>query len=107
MKNVKIKFFSIVAIVLGICSVTSLIATPVVADENSQIINGITSREPNFFQQGMKQFETEIQRLAKRSQTNQESILKIVPDKSLIQEQLLPLEKPQVLPSQPEKSANE
>ncbi|MBD2347254.1 hypothetical protein [Anabaena subtropica] len=107
MKNFLKKIFTNIAIALGIYLVALFINAPVAADENSQVINSLTPREPNFFQQGITQFERETQLLIKLSQTNQEPVLKLVPDKLPIQEQLSPLEKPQALPSEPNKTGTE
>ncbi|MBD2504312.1 hypothetical protein [Anabaena azotica] len=101
MKNSEKKIFLTLATTVGISLGTLLLTSPVAANDNSQINNSLIPREPNFFQQGREQFERELQLLIKSSRTNQETVLKVVPDKPNIQQQLSPLEKPQVVPTVP------
>lgn len=106
MKNITQKIFLTLATTVGISLVALLLTLPVAANDNSQInnsqiTNSLIPREPNFFQQGREQFERELQLLIKRSQTNQETVLKVIPDKPQIQQELSPLEKPQVVPTMP------
>jgi len=104
MRNIAQKIFLTLATTVGISLAALLLTSPVAANDNSQITNGLIPREPNFFQQGREQFERELQLLVKRSRTNQEDILKLSPNNSQIQEELSPLEKPQVAPIEPNKS---
>lgn len=104
MKNLAQKIFLTLATTIGISLLALLLTSPVAADDNSRITSGLIPREPNFFQQGREQFEREIQLLVKKSQTNQEDILKVSPNNPLIQEELSPLEKPEVAPVEPNKS---
>jgi hypothetical protein len=101
MKNSGQKAFLTLATTLGISLVTLLLTSPVAANDYSRINSGLIPREPNFFQQGREQFEREIQLLIKSSRTNQETVLKVIPDNPNIQQQLSPLEKPQVVPTVP------
>ncbi|BAT54427.1 hypothetical protein NOS3756_33960 [Nostoc sp. NIES-3756] len=105
MKNIMRKIFLTLATTAGLSLVTLLLNSPVAANDYSQIRGGLIPREPNFFQQGREQFEREVQLLIKRSRTNQETVLKVNPDVVPKQQDLLHLlEKPQVVPSEPNKS---
>ena len=104
MKNSGQKAFSTLATTVGIYLGTLLLTYPVAANDYSRINSGLIPRELNFFQQGREQFEREIQLLIKSSRTNQETILKVSPNSLPTQEDLLRLEKPQVVPSEPNKS---
>lgn len=104
MKNITQKIFLTLATTVGISVVALLLTSPVAANDNSQITNSLIPREPNFFQQGREQFERELQLLVKKSQTNQEDLLKVSPNNPPIQEELSPPEKPQVTPVEPNKS---
>ncbi|HEY9803077.1 MAG TPA: hypothetical protein V6D25_22130 [Leptolyngbyaceae cyanobacterium] len=104
MKNIAQQTFLRLTITVGISLIALLLTSPVAANDNSQITNSLIPRQPNFFQQGREQFERELQLLIKRSRTNQETVLKVVPDKPNIQQQLSPLEQPQVVPTVPVES---
>lgn len=99
MKNIVQKIFSGFATPIKVSLVVLLLSTPVVANENSQITSGLIPREPNFFQQGREQFDKEIDLLLKINRQTQEPVLKVSPNQLPIQEQLLPFEKSQPLPS--------
>ncbi len=85
-----------------------VVSLPFAAKASQPVINGaINPREPNFFTRGREQFEKEIQRLLNRSRSALDTPLKISPQQQqLIQEQLAPLEKPQVSPNPPHESHN-
>ncbi|BCL39317.1 hypothetical protein [Nostoc sp. MS1] len=105
MKNIVQKIFLTLATTAGLSVVALLLSLPASANDYSQIRGALIPREPNFFQQGRDQFEREIQLLIQRNQKNQETVLKVNPDVVPKQEDLLRLlEKPQVVPSEPNKS---
>jgi cell fate regulator YaaT (PSP1 superfamily) len=104
MKNIMQKILLTLATTAGISLIALLLTSPVAANDYSRINNGLIPREPNFVQQGREQFEREIQVLIKKGQNNQEPVLKITPNIVRTQEDLLRLEKPQLLPSEPKKS---
>ncbi|MBH8553997.1 hypothetical protein I8751_16795 [Nostocaceae cyanobacterium CENA357] len=95
---------AVTALVMTILSVTA----PISAIENppalNDSLNSIYPREPNFFTRGREQFEKEIQLLLNKRHSSPDTPLKISPEQQQIQEQLTPLEKPQVLPSDTDKS---
>ncbi len=95
-----------VATMLGITILS--VTTPINAIESLPAFNGslnsIYPREPNFFTRGREQFEKEIQLLFNRRRSSRDTLLKISPEQQQLQEQLAPVEKPQVLPSDTDKS---
>lgn len=108
MKIILYRIFSsmTVATTLGMTILST--ATPISAIESPPTINdslnSIYPREPNFFTRGREQFEKEIQLLLNKKRSSPDTPLKISPEPQQLQEQLAPLEKPQVLPNDPDKS---
>lgn len=104
MKSIFNTIFSSICVYWGIYFVALTVNTPVFANDNSAVSNGLIPREPNFFRQGREQFETEIRLLFHKSQISPTNILKGVPDIIKTQEQLLPLENPRSSPVDTNKS---
>jgi hypothetical protein len=81
-----------------------LINPPVAANPVQTPIQDLThSASLEFFNQGRHQFDREVELLINNSKPEVSSVLKISPE-VLPQQQLLPLEQPQVVPAETQKS---
>ncbi|RCJ41963.1 hypothetical protein A6770_35630 [Nostoc minutum NIES-26] len=108
MKRIFYSTFSSVTIATTLVVTALSVTVPVFAVETAPTfndsLNAIYPREPNFFTRGREQFEKEIQLLLIIRRSSPDTPLKISPEQQQLQEQLAPLEKPQVLPSDIDKS---
>lgn len=108
MKKILYSKFSGVSIATMLSMTVLSLTVPVFAIENPPVfnnsLNSIYPREPNFFTRGREQFEKEIQLLLNKKRSSPDTPLKISPEQQQLQEQLAPLEKPQVVPSDTDKS---
>lgn len=90
---------SSLAIATTLVLTVSLFVAPATASKRQQVINGLVHpRENDFFSQGRKQTQREIQILL-QERRSPDTLLKISPELLRIQRQLSPLEKLPVLPT--------
>ncbi len=89
------QIFSTSAIATALVIIISPLNAPAIANNLQQTVNSaLYPREPNFFSDGRKQFDREVQLLLQKRDSETEPILKINSEPENIPPELAPLEKP-------------